>query len=49
MAALRNAVMERAVSQEMLPLIAEGLLDGYAAAIAAPNALKDRALASLNK
>lgn len=44
---LRDAVMAAAVERELLPIIAQGLLERYAIALAAPLELKQRALANL--
>lgn len=46
-ALLRHAVMERAVENEDLKLIAEGIAAGEAAAQAAPQELRLKALTSL--
>lgn len=44
---LRDAVMAAAVHRGDLPVIAQGLVDRHPAALNAPQAIKDSALASL--
>lgn len=46
-ALLRNAVMERAVANKDLKLIAEGITAGEPAAVSAPQELRLKALTSL--
>ncbi len=47
MEGLRDAVMAAAVEREILPVIAQGLAERYAAAVSAPPDLKTRALAQI--
>lgn len=47
MAGLRDAVMNAAVGRGLLAIVAQGLAARHPAACAAPQALKDSALASL--
>lgn len=47
MAALRRTVMRNAIAREILPIIAEGLATRDTYAMAAPQALRDRAAASM--
>jgi len=47
MDALRDAVMAAAVEREIIPVVVQGLAERYPAALNAPPALKQRALANL--
>lgn len=47
MGALRDAVMQRAVDLELLPVVAQGVAERYPAALAATSELKTRALAQI--
>jgi AcrR family transcriptional regulator len=44
---LRDAIMSAAVTRQLAAIVAQGLADGHPAARAAPQTLKDSALASL--